>query len=91
MARFKYIGEAPAGPFQMYGATWDHDMISEVVDHAFVRKLNGNRFFVAIDPETAPATEDVKKKGGRPKKEVTHGDQNASGPLESGHGKASGD
>lgn len=54
MATFKYIGEAPDGPFQMYGATWDDGETAEVSDPVFAAKLRGNRFFVEVSTETAP-------------------------------------
>ena len=77
MARFKYIGEAPNGPFQMYGAEWDAGKVSEVSDPSFVRKLNGNQFFEAVGesqkplPDYAPEPEAAKpKKVKQAKKDV---------------------
>lgn len=82
MARFKYIGEAPNGPFQMYGATWGHGEVSEVSDPAFVRKLNGNQFFEAV-ADAQPEPEAAKpKKVKQAKKDVTEdGDPDPSAAL----------
>ena len=81
MARFKYIGESPNGPFEMYGATWENGTVAEVSDPAFARKLSRNQFFESVDSEAQAPVADVKKKGGRPKKEVTNGDPDPSGTV----------
>lgn len=54
MATFKYTGEAPNGPFHMYGATWDTGGTAEVSDPVFAAKLRGNRFFEEVSTEAAP-------------------------------------
>ena len=82
MARFKYIGEAPNGPVQMYGAEWDTGKVSEVSDPYFIKKLSGNQFFEAIE-DTQPEPEAAKpKKVKQAKKDMTgNGDTDPSTPL----------
>lgn len=82
MARFKYIGEAPNGPVQMYGAEWDTGKVSEVSDPYFIKKLSGNQFFEAV-ADTQPEPEVAKpKKVKQAKKDVTdNGDTDPSASL----------
>lgn len=72
MATFKYVGESPNGPFEMYGAKWENGSSNDVTDETAIRKLTGNQFFERIDAEVT--IEQPKKKGGRPRKEVVNDD-----------------
>ena len=78
MARFKYIGEAPNGPFQMYGAEWDAGKVSEVSDPVFVRKLNGNQFFEAVADTPEPEAAKPKKVKQAKKDVIDNGDPDPS-------------
>lgn len=70
MTTFKYIGEAPNGPFQMYGATWDHGLTADVSDPVYAAKLKGNPFFEEVGAQSPDPTETAKKPAKKRKPEV---------------------
>ena len=65
--KFRYEGEVPNGPFEMYGYTWDRMTVNDVVEPQWIKKLEGNRFFVAVEDESAPAHVEAPRRG-RPRK-----------------------
>ncbi|MBK8772306.1 MAG: hypothetical protein IPM06_18055 [Rhizobiales bacterium] len=84
MAEFKYTGESPNGPFEMFGHTWENGTVNIVTDETAVRKLSGNCFFERIETE-APTV-----KRGR-KKDKDHGDADTPATVSRGDGEAGAD
>lgn len=76
--RFKYIGESPNGPFEMYGHIWENGTENDVTDGAAVKKLEGNRFFEAAEAVSEPAP---KKRGPKSKKDVNDGEPDDAGAI----------
>jgi hypothetical protein len=64
--RFRYVGEAPDGSIEQYGYRFTPGQETDVSDEGAIRKLSGNRFFVAAGEsvEDVPAP----KRRGRPPK-----------------------
>lgn len=87
MTAFKYTGESPNGPFQMFGHTWENGTVNTVTDEMSVRKLSGNRFFERVETSEP----EPKKKGGRPRKEVSHDNADVAATVSRGDGEAGAD
>lgn len=61
--KFKYVGEAPDGFIEQYGARFVPGQATDVTEEWAIAKLLGNRFFVVADEGEAPP-----KRRGRPPK-----------------------
>lgn len=84
MAEFKYTGESPNGPFEMFGHTWENGTVNTVTDETSVRKLSGNRFFERVETEMP----NVKRAR---RKDKDHGDQDTQSVVARGDGEAGSD
>ena len=69
--KFRYTGEAPEGQIEQYGVVFRPGEVSDVEDAFAIAKLKGNAFFEAVGDEPT-VDEPVKKRPGRPKKDMTH-------------------
>lgn len=68
--KFKYTGEAPEGFIDQYGVKFVPGEASEVSDTFAIGKLSNHPLFEAVGDSAPVVTEEPKKRGGRPKKEV---------------------
>lgn len=65
--KFRYVGDSPNGPFEMYGANWETGSINDVTDGWAIGKLKGNAFFECLEHEENPV-EVLPPRRGRPRK-----------------------
>lgn len=72
--KFTYIGEAPNGFIELYGARFVPGEAVEVTDAMAMRKLGNHSLFVASSEPTAPAEPEPKRKPRKPRDEPVNGD-----------------